>query len=331
MKRLSPIALALVFMTGAPYAHSETFFLQNGEKVFGDVVRSLAGTVTIKLDDRGMRQVPLKDIARIELKTESGAPISGALQRWSRGAYQVLVSGQLIEVRDGRIVGAAWQLRSSEFITGTESVANTTTSEQPVAAATDDNIVVEVAPRVDSNTSNTVIIEDQEKVVETLREETVTPVLAAIEPVSVVTPASVTQSLEVGSELEAVTRDPVQSEATQSEPPDAPPLVLVGSAEPTREDSGEIVFHFGLSQPTEESIIVVFSTADRTAAKGADYKQTFGTVKFEAGSDSATVSIPLIDDNAAETQEEFGLFLSTYRNIVLPESRWVVATIEDDD
>ena len=56
---------------------------------------------------------------------------------------------------------------------------------------------------------------------------------------------------------------------------------------------------------------VDYATVDGTAAAGADYPATNGTLTFADGvSGNQTISIPITDDNTAEVAEAFTLTLS---------------------
>lgn len=94
--------LAIVFMVTAAYGHADTFVLVTGEQFEGTIIRSMGNSLTIKLDDAGMRQIPQSDIAKIELILADGKRISGRLSSWFDGTYLILRQGQTpVEVRDG--------------------------------------------------------------------------------------------------------------------------------------------------------------------------------------------------------------------------------------
>ncbi len=86
---------------------AETFVLANGEVIEGTTVRSLGGTLTIRLDNTGMRQIPMSDIQRVEIPTEEGSQISGVITRWSQGFYHLTTEqGELhVKVEAGQATG----------------------------------------------------------------------------------------------------------------------------------------------------------------------------------------------------------------------------------
>ncbi len=55
---------------------------------------------------------------------------------------------------------------------------------------------------------------------------------------------------------------------------------------------------------------VDYATADNSALAGSDYTNTTGTLTFNAGTNSLTISIPIIDDSTVETNENFRLVIS---------------------
>ena len=75
------------------------------------------------------------------------------------------------------------------------------------------------------------------------------------------------------------------------------------------EDDGEAVFTITLydNQGNEvvatEDIVISYETTDLGAIAGEDYVAVSGQVVIEAGSSSATVSVPIIDDNIIENPD----------------------------
>lgn len=84
-------------------AHAETFFLNDGGVVEGTVLRTLGNTLTIKLDDAGMLQLPVEEIDRIEITVNDGTRVSGSLAWWADRMYVLVTSQGLVEVKDGVI------------------------------------------------------------------------------------------------------------------------------------------------------------------------------------------------------------------------------------
>lgn len=99
--RVCWIAFSLVLAAAAVSA--ETFFLQDGTVVEGTVLRSLGNTLTIKLDNAGMYQLPLSSIDRAEIAVSNGGLITGSLAWWVAGVYVLATSDGLVEIKDGVI------------------------------------------------------------------------------------------------------------------------------------------------------------------------------------------------------------------------------------
>ena len=59
-----------------------------------------------------------------------------------------------------------------------------------------------------------------------------------------------------------------------------------------------------------ETVTVDYATADGTATEGSDYTSTSGTLTFDAGETSKTVSVPVLDDTVEDSGETFTLTLS---------------------
>ncbi|MDH3664802.1 MAG: hypothetical protein OEU92_33115 [Alphaproteobacteria bacterium] len=89
-------------LTMAPAAvQAETFILKDGDVVAGTVLRSLGNTLSIKLDDGGMHQLPLSAIDQVEITAGDGARIGGRFSGWADGVYLLVTDQGLIEVKDG--------------------------------------------------------------------------------------------------------------------------------------------------------------------------------------------------------------------------------------
>ena len=83
------------------------------------------------------------------------------------------------------------------------------------------------------------------------------------------------------------------------------------------EKVGAATFVLSLSQPSETNVAVNFATADGTATAGADYIASSGTVGFAPGQTTRSITVPIVDDSAAEPDEFFSLVLSTPSGLVI--------------
>ena len=83
--------------------------------------------------------------------------------------------------------------------------------------------------------------------------------------------------------------------------PASPPSVSLSNSVMVNETGGTTVnFTVTLSAPTNHRTNINYSTANGTAASGSDYTNTSGTLTFQPGVTSGTISIPVSDDNLDE-------------------------------
>ena len=90
-------------------------------------------------------------------------------------------------------------------------------------------------------------------------------------------------------------------------------------------------FTVTLSHPVAGPVTVAYATADGTAQAGADYTAARGTLTFQAGETSKTVSVPVLDDIHDEGEETFTLTLSHPTGGVFLADGTVTGTIENTD
>jgi hypothetical protein len=110
---------------------------------------------------------------------------------------------------------------------------------------------------------------------------------------------------------------------------DPPPAIAVADAAPATEGA-TAAFVIRLSAPSGRDVTVAFATANGTATAGQDYTARSGTLTLPAGSTTATVGVPLLDDSADEPSETFELRLSApgAATLAVPTA---TATILDND
>jgi hypothetical protein len=108
MRATPPILLAALVAAAASAAlaaaNAETFVLKSGETIEGTVLRAAGNTVTIKLQQRGMVQTPIRDLQRVEIKVRGGEAVGGSLSAWSAGTYLLDTDQGLVAIKDGQIV-----------------------------------------------------------------------------------------------------------------------------------------------------------------------------------------------------------------------------------
>jgi hypothetical protein len=115
-------------------------------------------------------------------------------------------------------------------------------------------------------------------------------------------------------------------------PPRELPAVRVTVApDEVIERSGEIVFTLELSRPIDDLLVVIYSTVDGAARSGADYHAAQGILTLPAGATREQIRTAVIDDRAAEGDEEFQLFVATNPELTEVGQQWLRVTIHDDD
>ena len=97
------------------------------------------------------------------------------------------------------------------------------------------------------------------------------------------------------------------------------------------EGAAEMIFRIELNPPARRSIFVVYGTFDRTAKAGEDYLEERGSLELAAGEDGAVLHIPLIDDDVAESDETFEVFVSADKELATIQSNRALGTILNDD
>ena len=132
--------------------------------------------------------------------------------------------------------------------------------------------------------------------------------------------------------------DPARSSATfrviDLDPP--PMLSIENSRVSGSEDSGFIKFTVNLAaeHASRRTVTVDYATSDGTAEAGSDYTETSGALTFDPLETTGVISVPVNDDNLAESGETFTLTLSNLSNAVLANELTTVSatgTIEDNE
>jgi len=85
-----------------------------------------------------------------------------------------------------------------------------------------------------------------------------------------------------------------------------------------------------LDRPTTRRVSVRLTTASGTATSGADFRPVARTVVIAAGSTSALVSIPVVDDRVFEHVERFTLRLTQPRGLGLTGATRTVTIVSND-
>ena len=84
---------------------------------------------------------------------------------------------------------------------------------------------------------------------------------------------------------------------------DAPPTVSVLDARSVVEDDTELLFTVQLSAPSGRDVHAQWATSDVTAEAGTDYGGGDGLVVITPGRTSATIRVPVFEDECREVAE----------------------------
>ncbi|NER23880.1 MAG: hypothetical protein F6J96_24880 [Symploca sp. SIO1C2] len=113
---------------------------------------------------------------------------------------------------------------------------------------------------------------------------------------------------------------------------DSLPELSINNVTVTEGDSGTLdaIFTVNLSAASSESITVEYSTANETAIAGSDYTAQSGTITFNPGETSQTISVPVIGETIFEGNETFIVNLDNPNNATVANPQGI-GTIDNDD
>lgn len=111
---------------------------------------------------------------------------------------------------------------------------------------------------------------------------------------------------------------------------DAAPAVGVADAAPAVEGATAL-FRIGLSRASGRAVSVAYATADGSAVAGRDYGARSGRITIPAGSTSAAVGVPLVNDGEDEPNETFQLRLSAPSAAALGDATGTATIVDDDE
>ena len=109
-----------------------------------------------------------------------------------------------------------------------------------------------------------------------------------------------------------------------------PVLISVGSATGTEGADSTASLTVSLSRAPTKVLTVEYTTEDDTALAGSDYTAVSGTLTFQPGEQSKTITVNLVNDDVAEQDETFTLTLSDSVGGQI-ETGTATGTITDDD
>ena len=113
---------------------------------------------------------------------------------------------------------------------------------------------------------------------------------------------------------------------------DAPPTISIGNASVAEGNSGtaSATFTVSLSGPSAQTVTVNYATADGTAVASSDYVAAAGTVTFNPGITTQTVTVLVNGDTTFEANETFTVNLSGATNAAIVGGTGT-GTITNDD
>ena len=109
-----------------------------------------------------------------------------------------------------------------------------------------------------------------------------------------------------------------------------PPAMSVADARVEEAEGAVLTFAVTLSRAPTTSVTVDYATSDGTAQAGADYTATSGTLTIPAGSTSATIEVPVLDDAHDDDDETLTLTLANASGAILADAT-ATGTIDNND
>jgi len=108
--------------------------------------------------------------------------------------------------------------------------------------------------------------------------------------------------------------------------------VAIGDATVTEGNAGTVSADFivTLSTASAQTVTVDFATADGSAVAGSDYVAQSGTLTFNAGETTKTISVFVNGDTVVEGNETFFVNLTSATNALIADGQGVGTIIDDD-
>jgi uncharacterized protein YcbK (DUF882 family) len=106
--RVGALVTLLTTWVGAPgAAPADEIVLQTGELIEGTIVDATRNTVVIRRAIGGMRQMRIRDVEEVRIDLVQGGEVSGQILNWADGVHQVRSGGEVVRIREGRILSRA--------------------------------------------------------------------------------------------------------------------------------------------------------------------------------------------------------------------------------
>jgi hypothetical protein len=119
--------------------------------------------------------------------------------------------------------------------------------------------------------------------------------------------------------------------APQADPDAAPPTPQVSVRGLVVDEAArEAVFTLVLDRASDSRVTLDYQTADGSAAAGADYVATAGSLGFAPGEMAKAVRVPLLDDALQEDSETFSLHIANLAGAAAPEPEGAAVIARSD-
>ena len=110
-----------------------------------------------------------------------------------------------------------------------------------------------------------------------------------------------------------------------------PPELSIADATAEEAANATVDFEVTLSKAASGTVTVAYATSDGTAVDGSDYTAKSGTLTFNAGELSKTISVTVLEDNIDEGSETFTMTLSGATGGALLSDATATGTITNND
>lgn len=119
----------------------------------------------------------------------------------------------------------------------------------------------------------------------------------------------------------------VTTDATVAQPEPAPVLSINNVS--VNEGAGQAVFTISLDKPATSVVTVSYTTVSDSARETGDFTPVSGTLTFQPGQTTQTISVPLINDAIYEGSERFTVKLDKPVNAVIAQAEGVGEILDD--
>jgi hypothetical protein len=113
---------------------------------------------------------------------------------------------------------------------------------------------------------------------------------------------------------------------------DISPGISITDVTVTEGNSGTVTatFQVNLSAPSSQPVTVTFSTANRIANAGSDYVGTSGSLTFDPGETTKTITVVVEGNNTLELDKTFVVSLTSATNAFIADGQGVGTIVNDD-